>query len=76
VRHHVEEVAGRGVAEAVLHERRRLRMPRCTIDAVALAGAAVARRAEDVVALLAAREHRRGDGIGNSLASVPLILPV
>ena len=62
VRHHVEEVAGGGVAQAVLHERRRLAHPALHDHAVALAGAAVAGRAEDVVAVLAARDQIRRHG--------------
>src|SRR6185503_15533445 len=61
VRHHVEKVAGGGVPEAILHERRRLAHAALHDDAVALPRAAVARRAEDVVALAPAREHRGGD---------------
>ena len=44
---------------------------------VALAGAAVARRAVDVEALLAARHHRsRRPRTGNTVASAPFTLPV
>ena len=57
VRDHVEEVSDRRLAQPVLVKRRRPPIAALHDHAVALAGAAVARRAEDVEALLSARHH-------------------
>src|SRR5262249_24910868 len=64
VRHHLEEVAGRSLAQAIDVERWWARVAPSHDHAVARPDAIVARRAEDVVALLAAVEHlpRHGEG--------------
>ena len=62
VRHHVEEVSDRHEPQAIDVQRRRRAIAAAHDHAVAGAGPAVARRAKDVVALLAARHHRLVDG--------------
>ena len=60
VRHHVEEIADRRVAQPLVVERRRRPEAALHDHAVALARAAVARRAEHVEPLLPARHHLGG----------------
>src|SRR5207247_4706643 len=57
VRHHVEEVADGRIAETVLVVRGRMAITAANHHAVTLAGAAVARRAEDVESFVAALHH-------------------
>ena len=74
----VEEVARRRLAQPILVERRRLAVAAPHDHAVAVAGPAVARRAEDVEALVAARHDlgrspangKRVDGLAVDLAGV------
>src|SRR5262245_50414485 len=61
-RHDVEEVAVRLVAQPLLVKRRRLAVAALHDHPLAGADAVMARRAEDVVALVAARQDRRRDG--------------
>jgi hypothetical protein len=68
VRHHIEEIADRCVAQAIVVIRGRLAESALHDHAVALAGAAVARRTEHVEALLPALHdvhgHRHREGLG------------